>query len=206
MLASAGSLPTDATVFRCEPKMDGYRCMAFLPGDGGVRFETRSGRNVTASVPELAGLAAALGTDAVLDGELVVLGADARPDFYALGPRMACSRPSSVERARRHTPVTFMAFDVLWLDGQQLTEEPYLHRRQVLESLKLLGPAWAMVPSWSGDAADVLAACEAVGLEGVVMKRASAPYTQARSRHWVKLKTSAWLQYHAPRRRPGGWR
>ncbi len=203
MLASAGPLPSDTSDFVAEPKVDGFRSLVFMAGDGGIRIRSRTGRDLTASVPELAGLAGAVGADAILDGELVVLGADARPDFYALGPRLACTRPSSIARARRVAPVSFLAFDVLWLRGEALAPFPYRHRREVLESLSLVGPTWATIPSWSGPIEDAFVACAALGLEGIVVKSKRSSYTEGRSRHWVKLKTTAWKREHAPRRRPG---
>lgn len=202
MLASPGPIPADTSVYAAEPKIDGFRSLIFLPGDGGLRIESRSGRNLTGSVPELAALGPAVGTDAVFDGELVVLDAGSRPDFYALGPRLNCSRPNSVERARRTAPVTFIAFDVLWFAGEPLTHQPYRYRRDLLESLSLAGTAWATIPSWAGAAEEAFCACEALGLEGIVLKSELGLYTQTRSKHWVKLKTTAWKRDHAPRRRP----
>ncbi|HWI05444.1 MAG TPA: hypothetical protein VNT52_16685 [Acidimicrobiales bacterium] len=201
MLASPGPAPADTSAWAAEPKIDGFRSLVFLPGDGGMRVESRSGRNLTGAVPELAALAAAVGTDAVLDGELVVLGEDARPDFYALGPRLNCTRPASIERGRRRAPVAFIAFDLLWLAGERLTHQPYRCRREILESLSLAGPAWATIPSWPGAAQEAFDACEAMGMEGIVLK--AGPYTERRSANWRKLKTAAWKRDHAPRRRPG---
>ena len=202
MLATSGPLPADLSQAWVEPKIDGFRGVAFLNGREPLRVESRSGRNLASALPELADLPGALGVDAILDGELVTLDADGRPDFYALGPRLNCARPPSLERARRLVPVSYVAFDVLWLEGKRLTALPYRERRAILESLVLRGPAWATVPSWVGEAEDLFRVCEAMALEGVVVKR-DHPYREGRSRSWLKLKTTAWKREHAPRRRPG---
>ena len=123
---------------------------------------------------------------AVLDGELVTLDADGRPDFYALGPRLNCARPPSLERARRLVPASYVVFDVLWLEGRCLTALPYRERRAILESLALRGLAWAMLPSWVGEAEDLFRVCEAMALEGVVVKR-DHPYWEGRSRSWMTM-------------------
>jgi len=206
MLASTGPPPSDARGWHCELKFDGFRQISFVNGaDVPLRVESRSGRHLTGSLPELGELPAAVGTDAVLDGELVVLGAGGRPDFYALGPRLAASRPVSVERARRRSPVTLAIFDLLWLDGRSLMGLSYRDRRRQLEDLALDGPSWFTVPSWPGVGDDLLEACSAMGLEGLVIKRLdNSPYRPGqRARHWVKRKCPGWNVEHGLRRHPG---
>jgi bifunctional non-homologous end joining protein LigD len=86
-------------------------------------------------------------------------------------------------------PVSYLAFDVLYLDGESLLEAPYSRRREVLESLALSGPSWTVPPSLRGPGADVLAASKAQGLEGVVAKRLSSAYLAGkRSDCWLKVK------------------
>src|SRR3954453_1009701 len=90
-----------------EPKLDGWRALVYV--DGGVRVRTRRGRDVTASLPELAGLAEQVPDGTVLDGELVA-GAGRGVDFYAVRPSMAARR--------RRTPLTFVAFDAPVVAGE----------------------------------------------------------------------------------------
>ncbi len=157
----------------------------------------RAGRDLAALLPELAGLANALdGRDVVLDGELIAEAGRAC-DFYRLGPRMATNR------ARRPAPTTFVAYDVLWLDGASVCRRPYLERRTLLEGLGLDGPRWATVEAFDCEPGDLLAACADLGLEGVVAKRATSPYRPGvRSPDWLKLKTDQWRAVHAERRLP----
>lgn len=205
MLVGNGPLPRGDLVF--EPKNDGWRCTVGVDGLARtLRVETRTGRVVTPSVPELGPLADAVGERRmVLDAELIA--GDGSPDsFYALAGRMAASTSLAVERARRAEPVSLVIFDVLWLDGVSVVAAPYQERRSILEELHLQGPRWVMTPVYEdGDA--LLQACEAVGAEGVVAKSKNSPWrAQTRTAQWVKLKTPSWLRVHSPRRRPAAAR
>jgi bifunctional non-homologous end joining protein LigD len=171
-----------------EPKLDGWRALVYLDDDGLV-IRTRSGRDVTASLPELAGLAEVLPTGTVLDGELVA--GQGRPvDFYAVAPGMAARR--------RRKPLSFVAFDVLVAGGMPVLHEPYRQRRAVLEDLNLHADTWCTASSFAGAPEAAIRACVEHGLEGVVLKHQESRYVPGkRSRHWVKLKTSTWRTDHA---------
>lgn len=190
MLAvGARRLPADDANWSFEMKWDGVRVIADVT-PASVRLTGRSGSDMTPAYPELAGLAGALGgLRAVLDGEVVVLDAAGRSRFEALAPRM---HVRSLERARelaRSSPVTFVAFDVLELDGTSTVGLPYVRRRELLESLELLGPRWQTSPAFTGPGSDVLAASRRLGLEGVVAKRLDSPYRPGRrSEEWIKVK------------------
>jgi bifunctional non-homologous end joining protein LigD len=199
MLASSGLEAAPATAWAFEPKLDGWRVLVYI--DGHLMVRTCNGHNVTASVPELEPMAAALeGRSVVLDGELVAR--QGRPfDFYGLAPRLSARAPASVARRRARMPVTFAACDVLYLDGETVTRLPYVERRSLLEGLKLTGPAWCTVLSVIGDGPELMAACGQLGLEGLVAKRLDSTYRAgARSKDWVKAKCPAWRSDHAPRR------
>lgn len=134
-----------------------------------------------------------------MDGELVC-GQGRAEEFYALSSRMAARRPGTVAARRGVAPTTFVAFDVLHLD-EPIIGLAYEERRARLVELGVRGPAWATVPVLEGPLEELVAACEGVGLEGVVAKRLSAAYRPGeRSRHWVKVKTASWRVEHGPRR------
>jgi len=194
MLASAGAIRGSAEEYAFEPKWDGWRVLVRVT-PGGLVVSTRNGHDITASVPELRELRLP-GRSVVLDGELV---ADrGTPDsFYRLGGRLAARRPGAVERARTRTPVTFVAFDVLWLDGD-VTAEPYTSRRSRLEDLSVQGEHWCTTSSFPGAGAELFAACTALGLEGLIAKRLGSRYEPGvRSKHWVKAKCVDWYERHA---------
>jgi len=195
MLAASGPIRGHEDDHAFEPKWDGWRALVTV-ADGAVAVRTRTGRLVSDAVPELAGLADALGgRGVVLDGELVAH-AGTPSSFYRLGSRMAARRPA----LRSAVPLTFVAFDVLWLDGD-VTACPYEDRRSLLAGLGLAGPAWCTSPSYVGAGAALFAACTRLGLEGLVAKRLDGCYhAGVRSDVWVKAKCSAWIAQHARHR------
>jgi bifunctional non-homologous end joining protein LigD len=189
MLASPGDLPPedrqDAWAF--EMKWDGVRAVVYV-GDGEVRVMTRNDREVGATYPELRGLADALpGRRVVLDGEIVALDEAGRPSFGQLQARMHVQRPSAALLTK--VPVSFLAFDLLHLDGELLTSTAYDERRAALEGLALDGPHWATPPAFEGDGSAARDASEQQGLEGVIAKRRASTYHPGRrTKDWVKVK------------------
>jgi len=139
MQATAGVVPGDPAAWAWEVKWDGWRGLVYL--DGGFKVRTRTGREVSASVPELGGLVDALdGRTAILDGDLVAC-PDGRPDFNAPTPRMAHTGRHA-RRAATQTPVTFVAFDLLHLDDEDLCAKPLVERKVLLDGLGQVGPGW----------------------------------------------------------------
>jgi bifunctional non-homologous end joining protein LigD len=199
MLATTGAAPGNLASWWWELKWDGWRALVYV--DGGFKVRTRPGREVSGSLPELVGLVNALdGRTAILDGELVAC-SDGRPDFYALTPRMAHTGCHARWAAAR-VPVTFVAFDLLHLDGQDLYARPLAERKILLAGLRLIGPAWAK-NGWYCEGDTLFDVCAEHGHEGVVAKRLDSPYlTGRRSRAWLKRKCPEWKRLHAPRRRP----
>jgi bifunctional non-homologous end joining protein LigD len=203
MLATTGQPTGDQQRWIFETKWDGWRALVYI--DSGLRVRTRTGRQVSDSLPELAGLVDALeGRSAILDGELMAC-PDGKVDFYSLAPRM-----SHTGRAARYAaaqiPVTFIAFDLLHLDGQDLTGQPLVERKRLLDDLQLLGPAWATNGWYEGEGDTLFEVCVQHGHEGVVAKKLDSVYLPGiRSRTWLKRKSAAWKRDHAPRRRPREW-
>jgi bifunctional non-homologous end joining protein LigD len=190
MLATSGEPPSrDLGAWAVEFKWDGVRALAFIEA-GRLRLASRTGKDITATYPEVAGLGHAIGRkQALLDGEIVAF-SGGRPDFEALQPRMHVSSPAQAVRLAELTPVTYLAFDVLQLDGRPLTALPYAERRKILEGIIPNGGGWLSPPTFPGeDLEAVMAASVANGLEGVVIKRLDAPYEPgARSGSWRKIK------------------
>jgi bifunctional non-homologous end joining protein LigD len=188
-----------------ELKYDGYRLAAFGgAGQGELRY--RSGQNPTLRYPELSSALRALPVPGVvLDGEVVVLDAEGKPDFQRLAVRAQTHRASEIQRAALAGPVTYMVFDLLGAAGHDLRGLPLLVRKSLLARiLPALGPLKLAehIPS-QGEA--LLAQVAARGLEGVVAKRADSPYRPTRSRDWLKIKREpegdfAVCGYTAPRR------
>jgi len=190
MLALPGSPPArDLADWSVEFKWDGVRALAFID-TGKLRLMSRTGKDITATYPEVAGLGHAIGRrQALLDGEIVAF-SGGRPDFEALQPRMHVSSPAQAVRLAELTPVTYVVFDVVQLDGRPLAGLPYIERREILESIMPNGGGWLSPPTFpGGDVEAVLSASVANGLEGVVIKRLDSLYEPgARSGSWRKIK------------------
>ena len=186
MLATTGPLPADDGRWSYEVKWDGVRALVAVE-DGRVRLVSRNGNDISAAYPELRGLAAALGSPALLDGEVVAFDENGRPDFGRLQSRMHARRPSPA--LVTGTPVTLLLFDALHVDGDSLLDQPYAQRREVLEALPLSGERWQVPPAFPGDGEAVMTATRAQGMEGVVAKRKDSRYEPGRrSDCWVKVK------------------
>ena len=171
MMATLSLLPADEEAYAFEVKWDGMRAIAFSE-PGRLRLETRTLRDITAGFPELNRLQRQLGARrAVLDGEIVAFDGAGRPSFQQLQGRMHLANRSQVTRAAKSAPVTYMIFDLLYLDGESLLAADYRTRRRRLEELGLEGPAWKVPPILDGTAADVLEASRKAGLEGIIAKR-----------------------------------
>ena len=122
MLARAGSLPNDDGGWAFEIKWDGVRAIAYSqPGE--LHVESRNLKDITDTYPELFAMGAALGSHrAVLDGEIVAFDSAGRPSFAALQQRMHTASRAQARRLARDTPVTYVIFDLLWLDGHSLMD------------------------------------------------------------------------------------
>ena len=156
MLASpTASVPRGAQWLH-EVKWDGMRALAFVE-DGTLRLQTVNGLDATNRFPELGGLAAAIAPhDAVLDGEIVTFDEHGVPNFGLLQPRMqARNGVVALDRAASQ-PVFYVLFDILMLDGDDLTEQPYEARRKALLDLVPAGPHWKVSEGWIGGGADLL--------------------------------------------------
>lgn len=176
MLATSGELPTDRESYGLEVKWDGIRAIVHL--NGGLRVTGRHGADYTRRYPEISGFGV---KNAVIDGEVIALDQRGRPSFQRLQHRMHLTDPEPA--MLRLYPVTYMPFDLLYLDGTPLLDLPYQDRRSILEELDIGAP-----PYFPGES-DLLTATHQQGLEGVVAKRLDSPYRPgARSPWWVKVK------------------
>jgi bifunctional non-homologous end joining protein LigD len=190
MLATAGTLPARDAGWAYEMKWDGLRALAFIEG-GTVRLMSRTGRDISHAYPELAGLAAAVRvSQAVLDGEIVAFGDSEWPEFEALQQRMNISSAAQARVLATQVPVSYLAFDLLWLQGNPLLHLPYSQRRELLDELDLHGGNWQAPPAFTSEAGkDVQAVSREHSLEGIMAKRLQSRYEPGRrSQSWLKIK------------------
>lgn len=205
MLATGGDLPVGAG-WAYEFKWDGVRALAVFDAQG-LRWYARSGAEITKAYPELSGLGQALAaigiTDAVLDGEIVLLDAEGKPSFMALAERMHVRDEARARALAATQPVSYMIFDVLSANGTDITGVPYIERREWLDQVAAaLTPGRWVVPPRFDQAEATLDAAHDLALEGVVAKRLGSIYRPgARSPDWIKVKHERIGDYVV-----GGWR
>lgn len=204
MLATNGT-PSDLDEdedWAFEMKWDGYRAVAYLDGED-VRLMSRNGKDLTATFPELVKplRAAVAPRSAVLDGEIVALDRKGRPNFGCLQSRAGLSEDES---AARSATIEMMIFDLLELDGHDITADDYDVRRAALAaSVAPNGPI--QVPEeFDGDIEAALASSTALNLEGVIAKVRDSRYAEGRrSRAWIKLKHQSTQEVVVVGWRPG---
>jgi bifunctional non-homologous end joining protein LigD len=193
MMARTATLPRDDGDWAFEVKWDGVRAICHSE-PGRMRLHSRNLLDITPRYPEIGRLNRALSHHrAVLDGEVVALDAEGRPSFGALQRRMHVSSETAVRRLAKETPVTYVIFDLLWLDGHSLMDLPYSERRARLAELGLGdGGRWRVPDYVVGHGAQLLAATEQQGLEGVIAKRLDSTYEAGRrTPSWLKIKNTS---------------
>jgi len=188
MLATAGALPDDdgdgEGTWAYEVRWAGARVLAWSDG-GRVVLRDAAGADVTATWPEVRGLGPALGArPVVLDGIVAVVDTDGRPDSAATRLRLTLDRP----RPTPATAASYLIFDLVHLDGHDLSPEPYQERRRLLTELELAGPAWVVPAHHVGDGAAFAGVAASRGLSGVVAKRLAGAYRPGPSSDWVDVR------------------
>ena len=168
-----------------ERKLDGERCLAFRDGDE-LRLMTRNRKIVSSTYPELV---EALGTqqsgDFVVDGEVVAF-ENGQTRFAQLQQRMQQGRPTA--DLIRSVPVQYYLFDVLWADGTDLRPRPQRERKQRLHQLLDFADPLRFTEHRVGDGVEFYQEACRQGWEGLIAKRADAPYQAGRTKDWLKFK------------------
>jgi bifunctional non-homologous end joining protein LigD len=158
-----------------------------------MNLQGRNFTDFTPRYPELRELPGELGARRiVLDGEVVAFDDEGRPSFERLQSRMHLASDSAVRRRMNDTPVTYVIFDLLYLDGHSTMPLTYEERRELLERLELEGPHWRTPGYHRGEGGALLEATREVGVEGIVAKRLDCPYEPGRrASGWIKVKNVA---------------
>ena len=198
MLASKGTYVPRGDDWVHEVKWDGVRALTDVH-DGRLRMYSRNGNDITVAWPELS--TSPLGErDLLVDGEIIALNEHGLPDFRMLQDRMHLRNPQTARRLSASNPATYMVFDLLRLDGEDLTGLTWQERRARLESLGL-DSSW-QVPAVYDDGQMLHDATLAQGLEGVVSKRRSSKYfPDRRTDSWLKIAHRLSASFVV-----GGWR
>jgi len=183
MLATLAKQPFSNPAWLFEPKWDGFRALCFLQ-NGGVRFVSRNRRSLTERFPDLQRIAKSIrATSAVLDGEIVALDTDGIPCFDGLRSG----------RTAKGCVIVYYAFDLLHLDGSDLTQSPLISRKVALKKIlpKRETGRVRYTEHVVGEGESLFVELERRQLEGMVAKRCDSVYIGGRTRAWLKVKTSA---------------
>jgi bifunctional non-homologous end joining protein LigD len=188
MLAETREQPFSRAGWVFEVKLDGYR-MRVAREAGVGRLITRNGNDYTAAFPELARAVSALPyDDVVMDGELVILDEQGRPSFQRLQNRARLSRPLDIRHAAVANPATLYLFDLMALEGYDLRSLPLVKRKQLLKQLlPEVGPL-RYSEHFEKEGEALYDQAVGMGLEGIVAKKADAPYKSGRSDLWLKVR------------------
>jgi bifunctional non-homologous end joining protein LigD len=190
MLCETADAPFSKPGWLFELKLDGYRILAEKDGDA-VRLRTRNGGDITAAFPEVARSIGALPfSHVVIDGEVVVLDDRGRPSFQRLQNRARFRKPHDIRRAEVELPATLFAFDLPALGPRDLRGLPLERRKELLRRVvPAVGPV-RYLDHVEGEGLGFFHEVERMGLEGLVAKRADAPYRGGRSPAWLKLRAA----------------
>ena len=188
MLAESADAAFERAGWVFEPKLDGYRVLA-TQNQGVAALKSRNGNDLTPTFPDVARAVKALPVPrALIDGELVILDGSGKPSFQLLQKRAQLARGEDVRRAAGASPALLYAFDLLGFDDRDLRPLPLVERKRILRMLlPPVGPI-RYVEHFERDGVTLMAHAEALGLEGVVGKKADSPYKGGRSPHWLKVR------------------
>ena len=188
MLATPGRLPRDEGDWGFEVLWPGQRVIVEArPGEVLLRA---GGEQLEALFPEIRRAGRALGsTEAALDAVLAGFDREGVPDAGRLAARLKPASDSTVRRRATASPVALVVFDLLFLDGRTLLDEPYETRRRRLGEVPVDGEVWQLPAHHVGDGAALLEAARRRELDGIVAKRLGSPYRPGRrSRDWRAIR------------------
>ncbi|MHC1623007.1 MAG: non-homologous end-joining DNA ligase [Candidatus Methanospirareceae archaeon] len=187
MLCETAEQPPNSDRYIYEIKYDGERVVCHV-SNGGVRLQNRCGNDITHRYPELHGISQFVSGDAILDGELCIFEDAFKTDFQKMQVRAHLEDRLRIRLLSRQMPVTYVAFDILSLDGESLVNSPLLKRKEILDRTVKKSDRIVTSDYWT----DGLALYDFVvknGLEGIVAKRKDSRYEIGkRSRSWLKVK------------------
>jgi bifunctional non-homologous end joining protein LigD len=189
MLATLTDEAFDDEAWGFEPKWDGIRAIAVC--DEETRLITRNDKDVTVAYPELRRLhEQTVALESMLDGEIVAF-EDGVPSFQRLQQRMHLRDEKKIEEVTRRIPVVYIVFDLLYIDGEDLTGRPLEERHGLLEETVVPSDQVQVSPLTQGEGIALFKAAAEQGLEGIMAKRLSSTYAPGdRSKDWLKVKVT----------------
>jgi DNA ligase D-like protein (predicted ligase) len=188
MMAKTGE-PFDSDDYVFEPKWDGLRALLFKQANR-IALQNRNLRDVTASYPELQELASRIkARTAIVDGEAVILDENGLPDFGKMQNRFGINDSREARSLAKTLPVTYVAFDLLHINGKDLIAKPLAERKSRLKTIVQEGPHLLYGDHVEGRGRKFYQEASKKGFEGVIAKGRGSPYLPGvRADSWVKIK------------------
>jgi bifunctional non-homologous end joining protein LigD len=203
MLATLIDKPFDNKEWVFEVKWDGVRAILFLHKTKGIsKIVSRNGKTITHRYPEI--IEAVKSSSAIiinckesiiLDGEIVVLNKEGRPDFQSHQRRMNVDSIKDIEKLSHKMPATYYLFDILYIDGRNLQSLSFLERRKnlsdvIVQTMKNNNNNRIRISDFVDERGiDIFQRIKSMDLEGIIAKNKYSKYIQgARSTNWLKIK------------------
>lgn len=179
--------PFDDEDYIFELKLDGIRCIAYIEPKS-VVLQNKRHKDVTDIYPELSDMKKCVKKRVILDGELVVL-IDGKPNFYALQKRSLMGDDFKIKLAANKDPVQFVAYDILYFDGEDLTDKPLTERKEILSKAVTEGHGLSISRYIEKNGRAFFELAKQEQLEGIVAKKKDGLYHIGKRTHdWVKIK------------------
>jgi len=219
MALSISDKPFDSADFIFEIKFDGIRCIAYLDNKS-TTLKSRNNNDITNIFPELATLHQKVNARCIIDGEIIIAN-KGRSDFNALLKRFSLSDEFKIALASKRNPVTFVAFDILYINNlqrrnnlcgtnnksykgnsaeaqnlNQLFNTSLMHRKDILTDTMVADKHFIKSAHIEKNGIAFFNKAKELGLEGIVAKRKDSLYTSGvRSNNWKKIKTMPHSQF-----------
>jgi len=187
MLIGKDEAAFDSDEFIFELKWDGIRCLAYLSPDG-VDFRNKRNKNLNSTYPELSHIHKQAKSRCILDGELIIL-KEGKPNFFEVQRRSLMTNQLKIKLAAQKLPVSFVAYDIVYCNGEQITDKSLLERKAILERTVTESDRLTISRYFERDGLALYKSAADMGLEGIVAKRKDSKYYfDKRSSHWIKCK------------------
>ena len=187
MLLNEVKEPFDDENYIYELKLDGIRCVAYLEPKS-VTLQNKRYKDLTPIYPELSDICKCVKKRVILDGELVVL-TDGKPDFYAIQARSLMKNKFKISLAAKKNPVQFVAYDILYYDGKDLTDNPLMDRKDYLSKAVTEGHNLSISRRIEKNGVAFFELAKKEKLEGIVAKKKDGLYhIGKRTSEWIKIK------------------
>jgi ATP-dependent DNA ligase len=187
MLIGEEGEPFDSPDYIYELKLDGERCIAYLD-ESGIDLRNKRNMLMLPKVPELSEIYKQINKRCILDGELFVM-KDGKPDFYEIQRRSLMTNKMKIELAANKYPASFVAFDILYYDGQQVTNWPLMERKVMLAKAIRENERLAISRYIEKHGITFYELAKQQELEGIVAKRKDSKYYfDKRTKDWIKIK------------------